>query len=241
MATHDLRKPVGLVMSYTEFLIEESGSSISTEHRDFLHTIYSAADRMRRVVDDFLDVSLIEAGRFNLDEQPANLGELAQAAVKLVSPSAGKQAVRIVVDLDASTQSLFVDGHKIEQVLTNLLSNAVEHSPAGSCVTISSRQLPTEIRVQVSDSGTGILIERQQQLFQAFASGQSQKITGEKSIGLGLAIARKIIEAHGGKMFVESELGRGSIFGFTLPLRRLADVSRENNFGATVATSHSEN
>jgi signal transduction histidine kinase len=222
MAAHDLRKPIGLILSYAEFLIDEAGGGLSAEHRDFLSTIHGAADRMRRVVDDFLDVSLIEAGRFSLNEQSADLGELARAAVTLVSLSATKRGVRIATCLEAASRPLFVDGPKIEQVLTNLLSNAVEHSPTGGEVTISSQQQAAEIQVQVADAGAGISLEQQQRLFRSFASGQAQKSTGERSIGLGLAIARKIVEAHGGRMFCESKLGCGSVFGFTLPVSRLA-------------------
>lgn len=222
MAAHDLRKPIGLILSYAEFVIDEAGDGLTGEHRDFLRTIHGAAERMRRVVDDFLDVSLIEAGRFSLDEQPVELGELARSAITLVNLAAVKRRVHIITDLDASAGAMQVDGAKIEQVLTNLLSNAVEHSPDGGCVTLASRRLPDELRVQVADSGAGISPAQQQRLFQSFASGQAaRKSSGERSIGLGLAIARKIVEAHGGRMFVDSEPGRGSVFGFTLPASRL--------------------
>ena len=221
MASHDLRKPIGLILNYAEFLHDEVGSSLSAEHQAFLQTIQGAADRMRRVVDEFLDVSLIEAGRFDLDEQPADLGDLTRAAVALVQLTAAKRGVRITIALDPTTRTLFVDGSKLEQVLTNLLSNAVEHSPAEGSVTVSSHRLTTEVRVQVADAGPGVPPALRQYLFQAFASGQAPKATGERSIGLGLAIARKIIEAHGGRMFVESEPGLGSVFGFTLPASRL--------------------
>ena len=124
---------------------------------------------------------------------------------------------------------MFVDAAKIEQVLTNLLSNAVEHSPTGASVTLSSCLMADALRVQVADTGPGISPEQQQRLFQSFASGQgARKSTGERSIGLGLSISRKVIEAHGGRMFVESEPGRGSVFGFTLPLGRLRGTRAVN-------------
>lgn len=227
MAAHDLRKPIGLILSYAEFVIDEAGTTLSAEHRDFLQTIHGAADRMRRVVDDFLDVSLIEAGRFSLDEQPASLADLARAAVTLVKLAATKRGVGINSNLAATPETLLVDGAKIEQVLTNLLSNALEHSPPGATVTLSSRRLPDEIRIEVADGGPGIAPEQQQRLFQSFAGGQgARKSTGERSIGLGLAIARKIVEAHGGRMFVDSEPGRGSVFGFTLPASRPGATDR---------------
>jgi len=220
MAAHDLRKPIGLILSYAEFVIDEAGDALDAEQRGFMQTIRGAADRMRTVVDDFLDVSLIEAGRFSLDEQPQNLERLVAAAVTLVHLAATKRSVRVVTCLDPSTLRLNVDGPKLEQVLTNLLSNAVEHSPESGTVTISSKPTDSEMRVEVKDTGRGISAEQQQRLFQSFASGQAKKTTGERSIGLGLAIARKIVEAHGGRMLVESELGKGSVFGFTLPRSR---------------------
>jgi len=226
MAAHDLRKPIGVILSYAEFLLDEVGDALSAEQRDFLQTIHGTADRMRRVVDDFLDVSLIEAGRFSLDESQVDLGELARIAIALVKLAADKRGVQMISTLDLSCMAIFVDGAKIGQVLTNLLSNAVEHSLSAGCVTLASRRLPTELRVQVADTGAGISPAQQLRLFQPFSSGQAaRKSSGERCIGLGLAIARKIIEAHGGRMFVESELGHGSIFGFTLPLIRLRSAA----------------
>ncbi len=218
MAAHDLRKPIGLILSYAEFLGDEAGALLNDEQRDFLQTIHRAADRMRGVVDDFLDVSLIEAGRFTLNEQATDLATLAGAAIRLVQPGATRRAVSISTALQAPQQAWWLDGAKIEQVLTNLLSNAVEHSPDGATVTLRSEQVQGELRVEVIDQGAGIAPAQQQRLFQSFASGQGgRKRDGERSIGLGLAIARKIIEAHGGKIFVRSEPGHGSVFGFTVP------------------------
>lgn len=222
MAAHDLRKPTGLILSYAEFLLDEASGSLTAEQLDFLQTIHSAAERMHRVVDDFLDVSIIEAGRLSLEEETADLAQMAQSALRLVNLVASKRGVTISTKIDAASQRVFVDCAKIEQVLTNLLSNAIEHSPVGGKVTLSSERLPTELRVQVADGGPGIAPAQQAKLFQSFASGQANhKSTGERSIGLGLAIARKIIEAHGGRMFVQSAFGQGSVFGFTLPPDRL--------------------
>jgi signal transduction histidine kinase len=217
MAAHDLRKPAGLILSYAELLIDDAASSWSAEQREFLQVIRTAADRMRGVIDDFLDVSLIEAGRLSLDVQKADLADLVQAARTLVAASAAKRKIHIAAELDPEGRVLLVDGPKIEQVLTNLLSNAVEHTPAEGCVRIGSRRTESEVRVWVADNGKGIAPQQRARLFQAFAGDTAPKAGGERSIGLGLAIARKIVEAHGGRMFVESEPGRGALFGFTLP------------------------
>ncbi len=219
MAAHDLRKPAGLILSYAELLIDEAASGLSAEEQELLQVIRTSADRMRGVIDDFLDVSLIEAGRFSLDVQKADLEDLVGSARTLVAASAAKRTIRIAIELDPAGRVLLVDGPKIEQVLTNLLSNAVEHSPAGGCVRVASRRLESEIRVWVADDGEGIAPEQEARLFQAFAAGTAAKAGGERSIGLGLAIARKIVEAHDGRMFVESEPRRGAVVGFMLPVR----------------------
>lgn len=218
MAAHDLRKPAGLILSYAEFLIDEAASGLTAEQQEFLRTIRTSADRMRGVIDDFLDVSLIEAGRLSLDVQTADLDDLVRAGCTLVGPSAARRRIRIATDLDPAGRMLLVDGPRIEQVLTNLLSNAVEHSPAEGCVRIGSRRLDGEVRVWVADDGEGVAPEKRARLFQAFAGEAAAKASGERSIGLGLAIARRIVEAHGGRMFVESEPGSGAVFGFVLPM-----------------------
>ena len=219
MAAHDLRKPVGLILSYAELLIDEAASGLSAEEQKFLQIIRTSADRMRGVIDDFLDVSLIEAGRLSLDVQKADLDDLVRSARTLVAASAATRRISIVTELDPAGRMLHVDGPKIEQVLTNLLSNAVEHSPAEGCVRVGSRRLESEIRVWVADDGEGIAPEQEARLFQAFAAGTAAKAGGERSIGLGLTIARKIVEAHDGRMFVVSEPGRGAVVGFMLPVR----------------------
>ena len=235
MATHDLRKPAGLILNYTEFLIEEAGCGLSIEHQQYLQTIRTAAQRMCGVIEEFLDVSLIEAGRLSLDLQPTDLGALVQTPLTLVNAAAVQRKIRVVTELDPAEPSLLVDGPKIEQVLTNLISNAVEHSPAESCVTITSQRLTTEFQVRVADAGQGIPPEQRQRLFQAFAGSNIPKPSGERSIGLGLTIASKIVAAHGGRMLVESEPGRGSVFGFTLPASCLSGAPTAD------APTHSEN
>jgi signal transduction histidine kinase len=217
MAAHDLRKPAGLVLSYAELLAEQTGDLLTGEQREFIETIRASADRMRHVIDDFLDVSMIEAGRFSLDVQPADLEDLVRGALTLVRTAATKRKIQTESRLDPASRRLLADGSKIEQVLTNLLSNAVQHSPVGGTVRVLSERREASLRVCVTDEGGGVPSEQMPHLFQAFAGSRMSKPDGERSVGLGLAIARKIVEAHGGRVFVESEPGSGSVFGFTLP------------------------
>jgi signal transduction histidine kinase len=172
---------------------------------------------MSQVINDFLDVSIIESGHLTLDIQKVNLAELVSSVQVNMSVSATKNQIRIDTALDPAVLALRVDGPKIVQVFTNLLSNAIEYSSAGGCVTIRSQRVHEGVRFQVEDQGKGIPPEKQKKLFASFDSSGNKKKDGERSIGLGLIISRKIIEAHGGKMFVDSEPGKGSVFGFILP------------------------
>ncbi len=217
MATHDLRNPVGGILLYTELLIDGSSESLNAEQLQSLKNIHSSALRMSHVINDFLDVSIIESGHLTLDIQKVNLADLVSSVQTNVSVSAMKNQIRIDTVLDPATLTIRVDGPKIEQVFTNLLSNAIEYSDKGGCVTIRSQHVNDGVRFQVEDHGKGIPPEKQKKLFASFDSTGTKKKDGERSIGLGLIISRKIVEAHGGKMFVESEPGKGSIFGFILP------------------------
>ena len=219
MAAHDLRRPIGIIINYTEFVMEEAGGRLTPEHLQYLQTICHTADRMAQVIADFLDISVIEGGHLSLDVQVADLADMVDAARTLVRPIASKRKVRFATELDPAGRRLFVDSPKIEQVLTNLLSNAVEHSPDGGCVSITSQRLGDEVHVGVTDEGKGVTPEHRQCLFQAFAGSHSLKPSGERSIGLGLIIVRKVVEAHGGRIFVESEPDHGATFGFILPVR----------------------
>lgn len=217
MATHDLRNPVGSVLINADMLIDDLSDLGSSDHMRSLQTIRSSALRMSQVINDFLDVSIIESGHLTLEIQKVNLADLIHSIQMNVSASALKNQIRINTALDTTILVLHVDGPKIEQVFTNLLSNAIQYSYSDGCVTIRSQRLSDRIRFQVEDQGKGIPPEKQKRLFESFSGSGSRKKDGERSIGLGLVIARKIVEAHGGKMFVESEPDKGSVFGFTLP------------------------
>lgn len=232
MAAHDLRNPVGIIINYTGFLKEDLSKDLSAQHMQFLETIETTAFRMSQVINNFLDVSIIESGHLSLTRENVELTALVRNVETLLGIATIRRQVRIETFLDQTAMKLTVDGPKIEQVFINLLSNAIEHSPGGGCVTIRSEHLHEGVRFQVEDQGSGIPPDQQKRLFQSFSGTGGKKKTGERSIGLGLVISRKIVEAHGGKMFVESEPGKGSVFGFILPDSCLAEYQSEQAMGA---------
>lgn len=222
MAAHDLRNPVGIVMNYAEFLMEDLSDQLDPQQKKFLETILSNAERMKQVINDFLDVSIIESGHLSLSLQEINPREVIEKVKNNLILVTKKRQVRIETSFDPDLMKLYVDGPKMEQVFTNIMGNAVEHSPDGGCVTVSGTRVDDGVMFMVKDQGMGIPRDQQKRLFESFAGTGGKKKSGERSIGLGLVISRKVVEAHGGRMFVESEPGKGSAFGFVLPHSCLA-------------------
>ncbi|MDZ7831427.1 MAG: HAMP domain-containing sensor histidine kinase [Desulfobacterales bacterium] len=216
MAAHDLRKPIGLVMSYSEFLIDEA-ETLDPEQMQFLRTINASSTFMKRLVDDFLDVSAIEAGKFDLDPARASLFQVLQQSLELNHLQAMKKGIDLEVRCHENIPLILMDASKIEQVITNLVSNAIEHTPPATRVTITLSTDPQWISFSVQDEGKGIPADEMEKIFKPFEKTSIKKSGGEKSTGLGMLISRKIIEAHKGQIWVESPPGRGAAFHFTLP------------------------
>jgi signal transduction histidine kinase len=151
--------------------------------------------------------------------------------LQLVKMSAARRSVSIATELDLAGRRLRVDGPKIEQVFTNLLSNAIEHAPDGSTVLVDGRIEADGVRFSVTDTGPGFSEEQRSRLFGAFSATGGRKKDGERSIGLGLAISRRIVEAHGGRVFATSAPGQGATVGFTLPAACLTEPPLVNTQG----------
>jgi signal transduction histidine kinase len=217
MAAHDLRQPVFAVQGFVELLMEEAGGNLSEEHRQYLRRILDTSTRMKRLVDQFLSTSVIEMGRLDLDLQAVGLREVINTAVEFVVVEAAKKEIRIETELEDPGPVLSIDPPKVEQVLINLLTNALEHSPPDSRVVLSATREGGKVVVSVKDEGSGIAPAEASRLFDSPQPGPGRKSNGRMGTGLGLIIARKIVEAHGGRIWVESEPGSGSNFRFSLP------------------------
>jgi len=218
MAAHDLRKPIGLIITYSEFLIEESANVLDAEQFGFLNTINESSTFMKRVVDDFLDISAIEAGKLELDLQPASISDVIGKCLELNRLQADKKQISLEFRDAENIPVIQMDAAKIEQVLINLVSNAIEHSKPGSAVVIRTNTDQDMVTVSVQDFGPGIPPEDMKKIFKPFEKTGVKKTAGEKSTGLGMLITRKIIDAHKGKIWVESQVGQGTTIYFQLPL-----------------------
>ena len=217
MAAHDLRKPVGVIMTYSEFVLDEASDRLDEEQRGFLRASLSAAVGMKRLIDNFLDVSVIESGHLRLERSRTAVAEIVAGVLPLVRLVAARKKVELLTEAGEDERPLAVDVAKLQQVLANLLSNAIEHSRAGQRVWLVARREAGGLLFSVRDEGSGIAPEDQPRLFTPFARAGTRKTAGERSVGLGLAIARLVVEAHGGRIWVESIPGQGATFLIALP------------------------
>ena len=217
MAAHDLRAPVGLIISYSEFVLDEAGEQLSEEHREFIQICLNSAEDMQRLIESFLDFSVIESGHLQLQLEPTSVTEILDGVGPIARLLAGKKNISPLIEATEGLPTLQVDAPKIQQALVNLINNAVQHSQPGQRVWVSARSEPTQVVFAVRDEGQGLTPEDQARLFQPFGRAGTKKTAGERSIGLGLAIARKVITAHGGRIWIESIPGQGATFLFSVP------------------------
>lgn len=218
MAAHDLRNPLGAVLNFSQFLIDELGTSISEEHREFLATIQTQTQFMLDMVNELLDISKIEAGKLELHPLRLDPAAFVEHNLAMNRPLARKKHIELEFERDGDPPEIDLDPGRMDQVLNNLLTNAVKYSHTGSTVVV--RVAPGEdlgVLVSVRDRGVGIPEDKLDRLFRPFGRVAAEGTAGELSTGLGLAIARKIVEAHGGRIRVESEVGVGSTFSVWLP------------------------
>lgn len=216
IAAHDLRNPLQVILTYSQFLLDEA-HDLDPEHREFVRTIRSSSDFMLRLVDDLLDVARIEAGKLELGLEPVDLGALVERNVALNRVLAESKGTRIELVREGEPGEMVLDGPKIEQVLNNLIGNAVKFSPPGSTVEVRLAAGQDGISISIRDQGEGIKPEDLETLFRPFQKGRNQSTAGEKSTGLGLAIVKRIVEGHRGEIRVESAPGEGTVFHIHLP------------------------
>jgi signal transduction histidine kinase len=217
MAAHDLRNPLQSILSYSDFLLEDLSDELSEEHREFLSIIQSSTEFMATLVNDLLDVAKIESGKLQLNVEPTDLPPLVEQNVSLNRPLARNKDIALRASVD-ELPTMELDRAKMEQVLNNLISNAIKYSPSDTTVDVRLYREHGKAVLSVRDRGQGIPEDELDALFEPFATTSVQGTAGERSTGLGLVIAKRIVEGHGGEIEVESEVGEGSNFVVTLPV-----------------------
>jgi len=222
--SHELRTPLTAIKAFAEILLDNEGEDQETQV-EFLGIINKEADRLTRLINHLLDLSRIEAVRMNWHFEPSDLEELCNNAFATLKPAADKKEVIYKAEHLGGTLPVHCDFDKMQQVFTNLIGNALKFTPSGGSVTISSRRVGDKAEVVVSDSGMGIAPEFHAKIFEKFGQVDTSETREIKGSGLGLPIARSIVEAHKGTLTVDSEAGKGSRFIVRLPLFGVEGVS----------------
>jgi len=218
IAAHDLRNPIMVVQSYCELLLSSRDSQLGSQKVQFVQRVREAADSMLRLLQDTLDYSRFASSEVSLDLAPTDLSLLVGSSVLDYQPLAERKHIALSFHPGAeSLPPVPLDKRKVERVVVNLLSNAVKYSREGEHVDVYVARSGPFARVSVCDAGLGIAPDELARLFQPFSTGTSRPTAGESSTGLGLAIVKKLVEAHGGRVLVNSQEHRGSRFSFELP------------------------
>ncbi|MBA2448392.1 MAG: GAF domain-containing protein [Chloroflexi bacterium] len=215
--SHELRTPLSSIKGYATTLLKHDGRLSREESREFLEIIDEESDRLNELIRNLLDMSRLEAGVLRMDREPVQMLEIVQSCVQRVQRLTDRHQIGIDWDADLLVEA---DPRRIAQVVTNLLENAVKYSPDGGEVVVGGRLEGATLQVSVADQGVGIPSRDLDRVFDRFhrVEGEISKRVG--GTGLGLAICQRLVEAHGGKIRVESRLGKGSTFFFTLPLNQ---------------------
>jgi len=223
--SHELRTPLASIREGTHLLLEEIPGPLSSEQRQTLRIMADSSERLIHLISSLLDLSKMEAGMMDYRIAPGDLKRIAEGSVKKVRLLAEGQHIQILTEISEGPLSVPVDTARVEEVLDNLLSNALKYSPNGSVVKL--RLAPDHhegvVHVSVSDTGPGIAPEDKPHVFDRFYQGRLQGKNGMAGTGLGLALAKKVVEAHGGTIRIDSETGKGTTVEFVLPL-----TSRDN-------------
>jgi signal transduction histidine kinase len=214
--SHELRTPLNAMLGYTRML---KNGSLPDEKRDTALAVMERNGTMlAQILEDLLDVSRIVSGKMRLDVRPVDLRQVINDAMATVRPAADAKGISLAARVDAAALMLNGDRDRLQQVLWNLLNNAVKFTPAGGRITVAARQRPHGIDVSVTDTGRGIASELLPHVFERFTQGDTRLGREHRGLGLGLSIARNIVEMHGGTISAESEgEGKGAVFRFTLP------------------------
>ncbi|MCX7707373.1 MAG: PAS domain-containing protein, partial [Anaerolineae bacterium] len=225
--SHELRTPLGLIkISASSLLMDDTHFDQETQ-RKFLLSISEETAKLETIVEHLLDLGRIESGRLRLEKQPTDLRRLIRNTIKSMEALSARH--RMVSELPRQPLIAMVDAKRMEQVLRNLLDNAIKYSPGGGNITVSASREDAHILITVSDEGIGIPPEEWDRIFERFHRVENEVTRRLRGAGLGLAVCRGIVEAHGGHIWVESQPGAGSTFCLTLPISLCGEESHEKD------------
>ena len=214
--SHELRTPLNAIIGFSQVLQQKLFGEINAKQEEYLEDILSSGNHLLSLINDVLDLSKVEAGQVELEVADVSLRDSLESGVVMVREKAATGGIRLSLDVADDVDVVRGDERRLRQVVFNLLSNAVKFTPPGGSVAVAAERVGRDVCVSVTDTGSGIAPEDQQRIFEEFQqtdAGAAQR----EGTGLGLALSKRLVELHGGRMWVESALGKGSRFAFTLP------------------------
>ena len=220
--SHELRTPLNAIIGFSQVLADETFSKLDESEREYAKYIYESGNHLLSLINDILDLSKIEAGKMELELAPVRIKDLLEASLVMIKEKAFNHGVKLVTDIanDLEELEVMADERKLKQITFNLLSNAIKFTPDGGQITIEGKKEGKQLVVSVSDTGVGIAPEEQEKVFEEFYQTKDGSKTKTPGTGLGLPLTKRFVEMHGGNIWVESELGKGSTFTYTIPIRR---------------------
>jgi signal transduction histidine kinase len=216
--SHELRTPLNAIIGFSEVLGERLFGELNEKQAEYTDDILSSGRHLLSLINEILDLSKVEAGRMELELATFDLPLAIDNARTFVRERATRHGITVDLKVDERLGEFLGDERKIKQILLNLLSNAVKFTPEGGRIGINARQTNGAVEISVTDTGIGIALEDQPRIFEEFRQVGSDYEHKSEGTGLGLTLAKKFVELHGGRIWVESEVGKGSTFTFTLPI-----------------------
>ena len=220
--SHELRTPLNAIIGFSEVLVEGMFGELNAKQAEYLADVLDSGRHLLSLINDVMDLSKVEAGRMELELGPCALADIVDNGLTMVRERASRHRIALHSVVDVDVGEIEADARKVKQVLFNLLSNAVKFTPDGGRVEVVAHINDGKVQVAVRDSGIGIAPEDHERIFEEFQQARANSSTAQEGSGLGLALAKRFVELHGGRIWLESQVGVGSTFTFTLPLRRPA-------------------
>ena len=215
--SHELRTPLNAIIGFSDVLLERMFGELNEKQADYLQDILSSGRHLLDLINDILDISKVEAGRMELERTSFSLAELLEGGLRMIHERAGRHSITLNLAVEPSLGLIEADERMVKQVVVNLLSNAVKFTPDRGRIDVSAQRMDGEVRVAVRDTGIGIAPEDQTRIFDEFQQARHKGTQAPEGTGLGLTLSKKFVELQGGRIWVNSQVGVGSTFTFTIP------------------------
>ncbi len=216
--SHELRTPLNSIIGFSQMLSETGKGELNERHLRYSSNIFSSGNFLLGLINNILDISKIEAGNMDFYPEIANIPDIIDETIILVEPLAKKKNISLIFNIGSEDMQSFVDVTKFKEIIYNLLSNAIKYTPEKGKVNLTSALKDNNLCISISDTGIGIPKESQNNIFDPFIQVESSLSRKFEGTGLGLALVKRYVEMHGGRVWLESEEGRGSTFSFTIPV-----------------------